>query len=318
MRTIKISACICTYNSASRIRAVLEALAIQTQPKESWEVLVIDNASTDGTGEVANRFIKEKLDGCGRVVREEQPGQSFARARAAREACGEIICFLDDDNIPAPDFVKNAIQAFKKLPQAGALGGKVLPVWESMPSALALAVQDFALAICDRGNKAFSYDARLGPVGAGLCIRAELLRKIYQEGEATAAVSGRKGKDCGGGDDLAIAVLVWRMGFERWYEPSLLVRHLLPEARMQKDYLLRLYAATGRSQAAVRRLSDWKARSPLAWLIGLKDLCRWQLCQWCGPSPELRQRHPEIATDLHYLNQSMTLGRARKALSWPR
>ena len=159
----KATVAICTYNGASRVAAVLVALARQTLSPDDWELLVIDNASNDGTTEIAQRLIADLLGGRGRVVREPQPGLSFARARAAKEARGEILCFLDDDNIPNPEFVANTVQAFLAHPRAGALGGKVLPVWETPPSALAQAVQDFALAICDRGEEAFRYERELGP-----------------------------------------------------------------------------------------------------------------------------------------------------------
>jgi glycosyltransferase involved in cell wall biosynthesis len=315
---MKATVAICTYNGAARIGMVIEALASQTQPSNTWELLVIDNASTDGTGEAVNRFIQEILGGNGRLVREERAGLSFARARAAREARGEIICFLDDDNIPELDFVENAVQGFATHPQAGAFGGKVLPVWESTPTALALAVQDFALAICDRGDRAFKYGRNLGPVGAGLCVRSEVLRKIYQDEKTARSVIGRTGNGFGGGEDLAIAILVWQLGYECWYEPSLTIRHFLPIRRMDKKYLLRLYEGIGRGQAAARKLNDWKARSPLAYLIGLKDFCRWQLGHWRGPSPELRHQQLALARDLHELHQSMTLGRACQSLAWPR
>lgn len=311
---VSASICICTYNGVARIGDVLDALAQQTLDRIEWEVLVIDNASNDGTGAAANRTIQEKLAGRGRVVREEQAGLSFARARAALEASGEIICFLDDDNLPAPDFVKNAVQAFRDHPRAGALGGRVLPVWETTPSALALAVQDFALAICDRGNQAFEYDRNVGPVGAGLCLRAEVLRQVYRNKKIPGSVVGRTGSGFGGGEDLAIAILVWQSGHTCWYEPSLIIRHLLPARRMEKDYLLRLYEGIGRGQAAVRRLCDWKARTPLAWLIGLKDLCRWQFGQWRGPTHGLRQPHPALAADLHDLNQRLVWGRSMQAM----
>ena len=318
-RACKASVCICTYNGAQRIGAALEALVIQTQPKESWEVLVIDNASTDDTGEVADRFIKEKLGGCGRVAREEQPGLSYARARAAREAQGEIICFLDDDNIPAPGFVSAAIQAFAERPKAGVMGGKVLPRWEANPTPLAKTVAPFALAICDLGETAQRMDvAGGGIVGAGLCARRTLLQEIFHATETASQVTDRTGSNLISGGDLAIAVVAGQMGWECWYVPTLQIEHVLPASRMDKQYLLRLYAGIGRGQAAIRKFYDWKARSPLAWLIGLKDYCRWQLGQWRGPSPELRHEHPTLAGDLHDLHQSMTLGRAYQALSWPR
>jgi glycosyltransferase involved in cell wall biosynthesis len=90
-RQLKASVCICTYNGASRIGAVLEALVIQTAPRAIWELLIIDNASTDGTCNVANRLIEQFLGGHGRVIAESRPGLSFARARAGREARGEVL-----------------------------------------------------------------------------------------------------------------------------------------------------------------------------------------------------------------------------------
>jgi len=310
---------ICTYNGVKRIGMVIEALAMQTQPRETWELLVIDNASTDDTGGVADQLIKKQLGRRGRVVREDQPGLSFARARAAREARGEIICFLDDDNIPQPNFVSSAILAFGKRPKAGVIGGKVCPRWEAKPTPLNEIVAPFALAICDLGeDPRCIVDSGGGIVGAGLCVRTELLRKIYHGGEASGMVSGRKGNTLMSGEDLVVSIVARQLGWECWYVPTLQIEHILPSSRMDKGYLLRLYEGIGRGQAATRKCYDWKARSPLAWLIGLKDYCRWQLDQMSGPSLELRMKHPDLAEDLHELQQRMTLGRAFQALSWPR
>ena len=155
--------CVCTYNGAARIGLVIKALASQTQPSGTWELLVIDNASTDGTAEVCSSLFQMFAQIHGRVVREERPGLSCARARAAREARGEILCFLDDDNIPAPTWVEMAIQAFAAQPKTGVIGGKVLARWEVPPTPLAEAVAPFALAICDLGETA----QRMDEIGGG-------------------------------------------------------------------------------------------------------------------------------------------------------
>jgi hypothetical protein len=82
---------------------------------------------------------------------------------------------------------------------------------------------------------------------------------------------------------------------------------------MEKEYLQQLHEGIGRGQAVVRKCYDWKARSPLVWLIGLKEFCRWQLGQWRGPSPDMHRKHPDIADDLHDLRQSQVWGRAIQA-----
>jgi glycosyltransferase involved in cell wall biosynthesis len=316
--TFQATVAICTYNGAARIGMVIEALATQTQPFETWELLIIDNASTDGTGAAAAKFIKANLGGRGRVVREEQPGLSFARARAAQEAQGEFICFLDDDNIPAPDFVKNAVQVFRDHPRAGMIGGKVTPRWECNPTPLALAVAGYALAICDRGKVSFRYEAiTCGPVGAGMCIRASLLRELYSD-NVFSQITGRKGNAMGASEDTALVVRVHQAGWEVWYEPCLVITHVIPQRRIQKDYLLRLYDGFGRSDVHVRALHDCKARIKLLRAaIGLKDFGRWISRKLTGPSKPLRQQHPDVADDLHELEQRMTLARSLEAI-WPR
>jgi len=305
---------ICSYNGAARVGDVLMALIRQTIDRSKWEILLIDNASTDGTGEVANRFIKDKLGGCGRVVHEEQPGLSFARARAAREARGEIVCFLDDDNIPASNFIAAAIQAFAERPKAGVIGGKVLARWETKPTPLAEIVAPFALAICDYGDTARLVNVVGGGiVGAGMCVRRDLLNAIFSSTQLAIFVTDRIGSNLIGGGDLAISVVARLMGWECWYVPALQIEHVLPTGRMKKDYLLRIYEGIGRGQAATRKCYDWKARSPLSLLIGLKDYCRWLSGQWRGPSAELCYQRPAVAGDLHELHQSMVWGRAMQA-----
>lgn len=312
----KATVAICTYNGASRVEAVFAALARQTLRPDDWEVLVIDNASTDRTAEFAQRLIVDLLGGHGRVVREDQPGLSHARACAAREARGEIICFLDDDNIPDPDFVAAAIRAFAQRPKAGVIGGKVVARWEVEPTPLVQTVAPFALAICDQGLHAeLVQGVGSGIVGAGICVRTALLWEVYSQPGVAAQVTGRTGKNFMSGEDLVISIMARRLGWETWYVPTLQIHHCLPASRMDKKYLLRLYEGIGRGQAATRRVYDWKARTPLAWLIGLKDLARFTLGHLRGPSVESLQSYPDIAADLHDLHQRLVWGRAMQALS---
>jgi glycosyltransferase involved in cell wall biosynthesis len=136
-----VSICICTHNGAGRIRPVLEALAQQTAPAGSFEIVVIDNAGTDDTASVVGAFLAEHFGAAGRVIPEPQPGLSFARRRAVAEARGAIVCFLDDDNVAAPDYVEQAMAAFERHPRAGVVGGKVAADWQNEPTPLAVAVR---------------------------------------------------------------------------------------------------------------------------------------------------------------------------------
>ncbi len=316
---MKASVCICTFNGSARIEPVLLALARQTVSPGEWELLVIDNASTDGTGAVAERVIRERLGGRGRVVLELTAGLSHARARAAREAQGDIICFLDDDNVPEENFLESTVQAFAERPRAGVIGGKVIARWEVSPTPLAEAVAPFALAVCDLGEKQLLLDGRGGGiVGAGISVRRGLLQDIYSQSGLAAKVTGRKGGNFMSGEDLVISIVARKLGWEIWYVPTMKLAHCLPAGRMDKNYLLRLYEGIGRGQFAVRRIYDWKARTPLAWLIAAKDFARWLAGRRRLVATDLTRQYPAIAGDLHDLNQALTLGRARQAFSWPR
>jgi glycosyltransferase involved in cell wall biosynthesis len=315
--SLQATVVICTYNGVSRLPSVLKALAQQDCSPSDWEILVVDSSSDDS--KVVVEAECARLFGArARVVTEKRLGLSFARERAAQEAQGKIICFLDDDNIPEPDFVAQAIRAFQEHPRAGCLGGKVVPKWETPPTPLAEAVADFALAICNRGDKAFAYEGICsGPVGAGLCARRDLLRRVYAEPHFARSVVGGTAVKAGGGEDTAISVAMKMMHWETWYVPSLVLHHQIPASRMTREYFMRLYAQMGRGDPPLRRLHDWKARiRVLEILIGLKDLARWVRGQICGASKGLKQSCPEVAKDVHRLNQRMILSRALQAIGF--
>ena len=128
----------------------------------------MDNASTDGTAAAAAALLAQHPGMQARVVPEPEAGLSFARRRGAFESRGEIVCFLDDDNLAEPDFITTALRVFEDHPNAGSAGGKVVADWETEPTPLVRAVEGYALAIVDRGDAPFAYPwVADGPVGAG-------------------------------------------------------------------------------------------------------------------------------------------------------
>jgi len=316
---LRATVAVCTYNGAERLPRVLAALERQTFLTESWEVVVVDNASTDETVSVVEGWLgRSDCRMSGRVVTEGNQGLSFARERAAREARGEVVCFVDDDNVPSPDWLELAVGAFARRVNAGVIGGKVEACWEAAPTPLAEAVAGFALAIVDLGPHPVLVDGTgSGIVGAGMCVRRGLLLRIFDEFRFRERISDRRGNDLISGGDLAVSVAARMLGMECWYEPGMRMEHVLPPSRMAKPYLLRLFSGIGRGQAALRRLHDWRARSPLAWLIGLKDLMRWVAGDLRGPDDGKGGETADLARDLHELRQAQTLGRATQALRWP-
>lgn len=314
-----LSVGICTYNGAGRIELVLEALGHQTRRAMDWEVLVVDNASTDDTTRLAGEALQTHLPGRGRQVIERQPGVMFARRRATLEARSELIAYLDDDNIPDPDFVEHAIAIMARHPEAGIAGGKVLAQWLGTPTALGEAVAPFALAIRDLGDSPFAYaEITGGPDTAGMVARTSLLRAIFSDAHLAHKMTGRKGKSLISGEDTALVIRAHQLGFTCRYEPRLVIHHRLPASRTSPEYLLRLYEGIGRGQASMRPLWDAKAKSPiLALLIALKDGGRWLLRAVRGTSPALRQERGALADDVHRLDQAQVWGRFVQGLREP-
>ena len=104
------------------LERVLKGLKRQTLPIEKWELVIVDNASTQMWG-VSNA----------RIVREERLGLTYARVRGFQESQGEIVVMVDDDNVLKPDYLERAVGILEKNPQLGAVGGKALPEFEIEP-----------------------------------------------------------------------------------------------------------------------------------------------------------------------------------------
>src|SRR5690606_1396175 len=134
---LDMTAAICTYNGASRLPYVLDKLREQKNVEDlEWEVLVIDNNSSDETAEVVFSYQADWPDGSAlRYEFEPLPGKTNAVKRAFMSGRGKLVGFLDDDNVPGDHWVAAAIGFAEAHPRAGAFGGCILPDYESPPPA---------------------------------------------------------------------------------------------------------------------------------------------------------------------------------------
>ena len=313
--SLAATVCICTHNGGHRAVSVLEALAKQTAPAEKWEVMVIDNGSTDDTARVMATKLAQLFPELGRVVQEPELGIAFARRCASIEARGEVLCFLDDDNIPDPDFVEQALRIFSERPKTGAVGGKLIGEWEKPASPLANVVAVDMLGVTSLGDDPFLItQPGWGPAGAGLCIRTDLLRRILADSSFCAGISGRRGNSLSSGEDMALCVKVLQQGYERWYDPALRLRHQLSANRMELDYMFRLHEAVGRGQAAVRRLWAWQGHT--RWMsaaVAAKDALTFLARSIRGPVPVAGLEDKSDLRTIHRMRQRQLIGRISEA-----
>lgn len=246
-----------TYNGAKTLPQLLAQLQTQRCPEGlTWEVIVVDNNSSDQTAEVVRRVQQDwRSDVPLRYVHESRQGVSHARQRAVVESCGEWVGFLDDDNFAAPNWVSAAYDFGQAHPQAGAIGGQVSGLF-SAPPPVDLGRAARFLAISKYSHVAKRYDPnqlRL-PAGAGLVIR----RCAWEQ-----SIPARLTRITRGGNDYEISLRLHQQGWEIWYNPDMQIEHHIPSERLEKRYLTLLAGFYGLCTCEVRLIIAPRWQKPL-------------------------------------------------------
>ena len=128
--TVQISAVICTHNREKYLKQAIESLINQSLSNDLYEILIIDNASTDNTKNVISNYFSHISNI--RYIYEPKIGLSHARNCAWYNSSSQYICYLDDDAIANPNWLESFINIFNDYsPKPAVVGGKVTPLWEA-------------------------------------------------------------------------------------------------------------------------------------------------------------------------------------------
>lgn len=254
MTSTGVTLVIPTYNGASRVEAPLQALLTQQAPSECFEVVVVDNNSTDETA----RVVEESPAVAGlrrrgvdvRVVHEARQGLLFARLCGVLSARREVICFLDDDNVPEPNFVADGLAHFEDA-GVGVVVSRLYPRYETPPPP-SISRREHLLAINHRLGDAlidFGAEATLAPtIGAGLWMRRAAFLEAVPWRTPERLMPDRLGTRLLSGGDIEFGYLLGKAGHRRLYAPSLKVWHVIPRSRFETRYFLRLIVGVVRSE----------------------------------------------------------------------
>ena len=236
-----LSVIICTHNPRDTYLArVLEALKLQSLNRESWELLIVDNAST--------RSVADGFDigwhPLGRHLVEPDLGLTPARLRGISEAKSELFVFVDDDNIVNRNYLEKALRIGASYPFLGAWGGTVKAEFEKEPPAWTrpywghLAVREFEYPRWSNVHD----DWASHPNGAGLCIRKEVAVRYADtiRNDATRRRLGRTGMVLLSHEDTDLVLTCAESGLGWGNFPDLELTHLIPNARLSEDYLDKL------------------------------------------------------------------------------
>lgn len=263
-----VSVIICCYNAASRIDKTLEHLQKQRVGDEiSWEVIVVDNASTDNTSSIAQRKWNEHPVTVLKMVAESKPGLMHARKQGLSQARYNIVSFIDDDNWVEPFWVQKVFEVFSMNEKIGACGGRSEAIFEEQKPEWFDDYQN-SFAVGEQGDQSGIIDDKRGFLwGAGLSVRKSLWHELENRGFKNLTL-GREGKNITAGEDTELCYAIRLLGYHLYYNKDLGLKHFMPANRMNIKYLGKMYEGFGKAYA---RLNSYKV---------LLDKNRFELYPW--------------------------------------
>lgn len=242
----KISIVICTYNREQFLPGLMDSILRQNLNRNSFEILFIDNNSTDTTPVLCQQFIQDYPDYHIRYTVENQQGLSFARNRGIKEAQGEYITFADDDAVLAPDFLEKVCTYLDQYPDIAEVGGPIylrylgkIPAWENpyINSLLGYFHPASLPYLMDKKNRKY-------PRGSNMTFRTNIFNTC---GNFNIAL-GRVKRLLMGGEEKDIAFRILDANYKIAYIPEAVVYHLVPENRTTFQFIREQALGTGKSE----------------------------------------------------------------------
>jgi len=244
-----ISVVICSYNRQKFIGKALDCLAEQTLPPDQFEIVIVDNNSTDQTADISRAFIQNHPSVRARYFLEKQKGLSFARNRGLQEALFPIITYIDDDAEAVPAFLETILRFMQAHPKAVGVGGKIIPKYsESEEPAWMSSYLSGFVGRLDYGDKPqrFQQPAMKYPAGCNMTYTAAVLKEV---GGFNNQLTFRS-------DDKHIYYVVSKVSREVYYLPDAVVYHNIDNARLQLDSFRKLFLKTGNEEKIRVRMEE--------------------------------------------------------------
>jgi len=243
---MKVTVAICTHNRSKDTKEAVESVMAGSASFDDYEVIVVDNRSTDDTA-AAVQALQERYGHRLRYVYEQELGLSVARNRAVREAKGEYILFLDDDALAMPGWMEAIVDVFESDPAIGCVGGRIEPVWETAEPEWIPEEHRSVFTILDYARTVTEMKAPSIPYGANVAFRRELFLDIGSFREDL----GRKGGKLLSSEESELIARL-RRSHKVYYTPYGCVQHKIAKERATRKWFLKRMFWQGVSDA-VRR-----------------------------------------------------------------
>jgi glycosyltransferase involved in cell wall biosynthesis len=243
---MRISVVVCTYNRDLYLSHCLINLKDQDFNKDDFEIIIVDNNSTDNTSTICLNFIKQNPELKILYFLEEKVGLSHARNTGITLSSGEIISFIDDDGFAKSNYLKsiNAIASDINFKEYLAFGGKVIPVYneDKEPKWLSKYIEGVVSKV-DLGDRIIPFNKKY-PAGCNMVFRKEVF-DVY--GGFNSDLHTR-------GDDKYVFDKLKKNNVKILYSPTIEVEHFIDDYRLEKKFIIRLSKIIGQSEAI--RLKD--------------------------------------------------------------
>lgn len=252
-KNMDISIILSTYNRGELLRNALEHLRRQQTDGIEYEIIVVNNNSTDGTKEIVESFIAQ--DPHFRYIFEERQGLSYARNTGIAAARADLLVFCDDDVETSPTWIQKNYEAFARFPEADYIGGKVLPIWMApVPNWVRKGMGPFALSDLGDTPVVVSPDNQHCIVGASLGIR----RSAFNKAGLFSIKTQRVKNTIGSTEDFDWQMKIWSHGGHGVYVPDIECATEVPPDRLSKSYHRRWHLGHGKFNAIGDR-PRWRA-----------------------------------------------------------
>ncbi|CAN5733501.1 hypothetical protein BH10BAC2_BH10BAC2_16330 [soil metagenome] len=234
-----ISVIICCYNSALRLPATLDKIAAQVTNGFEWELIIVDNNSSDNTFSFAEKALEEYGTTVSyKVMKEVEQGLSYARKKGVANAAYDIIIFCDDDNWLKEDYLDYAYSLMFNNNSIGIAGGKSVANIEGKKSFWFDRYEN-VYAIGKQLPVSGYANNRRYIIGAGMVIRKQIFEQLEEVGFHS-ILSDRKGNELSSGGDSEICLLAMQLGYDLYYDERLQFTHYISANRVEWSYCVEM------------------------------------------------------------------------------
>lgn len=276
-----LSVLICTYNRAKYIGPLLDSLAANDLARSEYEIIVVDNNCTDDTPQICREFGSRHADLNFRYCVETEQGLSAARNKAIREARGDVLVYVDDDALVDTWYLRTVAEYMRAHPETSAVGGPIIPLYETTePAWMTRYTKELLTGYLFFGDKERMFPGKRYPGGGNAGYRAEVFDQVGLFNTAL----GRKGSSLMGAEEKDIFDKMRGFGMQYMYLPKMVLHHIIPQAKLERDYFDRLTLQIGRSERqrtkAISASKYWRrvCAEAIKWAGTMVLLCGYTLC----------------------------------------